>query len=88
MPEKDGTSEDPFETLRREVRVQIEGVHDHIRLVAESAASQSEAIVRKLEAMETKFDRLHEDNITQHKTLLSVLGDHETRIATLEQATE
>jgi chromosome segregation ATPase len=108
--------ENPIETLRRSVQVQIEGVHDHIRLVAESAASQSEAIVRKLDGMETrldrvenrldrmdnrsesmenrfdrmekKIDRLHADNLSQHKTLLNVLSDHESRISALERERE
>jgi hypothetical protein len=79
--------ESQFDTLRREMRVLIEGVHDHIRLVAEASAGQSEATNRRLDALEVKVDRLSEDNLAQHRTLLSVLGDHENRIAALERET-
>ena len=85
MAELDGRDENPLETVRREMCVGIEGLHDHIRLVAEAASGQNEALGRKLEALDSKVDRLHEDNLAQHKTLLSMLGDHETRIDSLER---
>jgi hypothetical protein len=65
-------------TLRREMHVLIEGVHDHIRLVVESAASQSEGIIRKL-------DEMNAVNREDQKIFKSVLANHEGRIATLEE---
>ena len=87
---------------RSEMQVAIESVHDHIRMVAEGASGQNEAVVRRLDEMQRSFnemqrdfgemqrsfDELREDNLSQHKTLLNVLGDHEERISALEQRSE
>jgi hypothetical protein len=74
---------DEHETLRKalpnlasrsDVQVAIEDVRDHIRAVAEGAAAQNEAVIRRLETMQKSFDQLREDNLSQHKTLLDVLA--------------
>jgi hypothetical protein len=85
MPESDGRNEDAVETLRREMHEliagvdgRIEGVHDHIRLVAEAAAGQSEAIIRRI-------DEMNAVNRAEHETFKKVLVNHESRISPLEQ---
>jgi hypothetical protein len=71
----------PLETLRREMQVSVEGLHDHIRMVAEAAAGQNEGIVRRLEEMNTV-------NRDEHETFRKVLANHAVRISTLEQPTK
>jgi hypothetical protein len=58
---KEMADEQQIETLRREARVLIEGIHDHLRLVAEASASQNEAVVRRLDSLETKVDSLEKE---------------------------
>ena len=79
--------EDRIDALSRKIDVVIEGVHDHIRMVAESAASRDEALGRELGDVRNEVGGLrHElrefrkENAAEHKTLLDVLSDHETRI--------
>ena len=134
MAEGDGRNESPVETVGREMRVLIEGVHDRIQLLAEATANQNETVVRRLDNLETRFDtletrfdtletrfdtletrfdrletqfdtletrfdnvdtrsdklqtsfdQLRRENLSQHKTLLRVLSDHESRVAALER---
>jgi uncharacterized protein YutE (UPF0331/DUF86 family) len=71
----------PLEALRRQMQVSVEGLHDHIRMVAEAAAGQNEGIVRRLEEMNTV-------NRDEHETFRKVLANHAVRISTLEQPTK
>jgi BMFP domain-containing protein YqiC len=78
MAEGESPDVNPIETLRREMQVSVEGLHDHIRMVAEAAAGQNEGIVRRLEEMNTV-------NREEHETFRKVLANHESRIGTLER---
>ena len=71
----------PLEALRRQMLVSVEGLHDHIRRVAEAAAGQNEGIVRRLDEMNTV-------NREEHETFRKVLANHAVRISTLEQPTK
>ena len=71
-------NDDRIDALSRKIDVLVEGLLDHIRMVAESAASRDETLARELEAFRN-------ENRSEHKTMIDVLSDHETRIVALER---
>ena len=77
--------EDKFEALSRKIDVVVEGLHDHIRMVAEGAASQTEAVVRQVGELRNELREFRKENASEHKTMFDVLSDHETRISSLER---
>lgn len=70
--------ETDVKALRREMLVAIEGVHDHLRMVAEASAGRDEAILRKI-------DESNAANREEHDTFRNVLANHHVRITALEQ---
>ena len=77
-----------IETLRREMRelrdglhARIEGVHDHIRMVAEASAARDEANIREMREMNAT-------NRQDHEMFRNALVNHEGRIANLERRTK
>jgi hypothetical protein len=75
----DGHDDDnDVKVLRREMLVAIEGVHDHLRMVAEASAGRDEAIIRRI-------DEINAVNREEHETFRKVLANHNVRITTLEQ---
>jgi uncharacterized protein YutE (UPF0331/DUF86 family) len=78
MPADARNDENEVKTLRREMHVAIEGVHDHLRIVAEASAGRDETIIRRLED-------LNKVNRDEHETFRQVLANDAARITTLEQ---